>query len=350
MSKNIYTQLLCCLQDGQNATLITQITGKLGKKSQGIKKQLITGSPCEEIARQALEQGLPVTETQQDTTVLAEPFYPEERLIVLGGGHIALPLAEFAVKIGFSVHVVDDRPSFANASRFPMAKRVICEAFDKAIEQLNITQCDYVVIITRGHRHDQTCLEQLLKGTEPFYTGMIGSRRRVAAVKEALAQQGCNSQRLECVHTPIGLAIGAITPEEIAISIVAELISCKRQKNEVRPGIVRYDNRSDVDFDVLRALSEETDKPKSIVTVISSKGSVPRGAGAKMLVYADGKIVGSIGGGCSEAAVIDDARQILGTSGYKLQTVDLTGDSAEDEGMVCGGVMDVLIEDYQQSV
>ena len=203
-----------------------------------------------------------------------------------------------------------------------------------------------MVIITRGHRHDQACLKKLLPGTEPYYTGMIGSRRRVAAVKDELIEQGYNAERLQRVHSPIGLSIGAVTPEEIAVSISAELISCKRLKREDLPGEARYTNRSDVDISVLRALAAEKDKPKSIVTVISSKGSVPRGAGAKMLVYPDGRIAGSIGGGCSEAAVISDARQIIGTGEFLLKTVDMTGDAAESEGMVCGGIMQVLIEDY----
>lgn len=87
-------------------------------------------------------------------------------------------------------------------------------------------------------------------------------------------------------------------------------------------------------------------EPVSVVTVISSKGSVPRGAGAKMLVYPDGRLVGSIGGGCSEASVIDNARRIIGSGEYRLQTVDMTGDVAENDGMVCGGIMQVLIEDF----
>jgi xanthine dehydrogenase accessory factor len=171
---------------------------------------------------------------------------------------------------------------------------------------------------------------------------MIGSRRRVAAVKDLLISQGADKERLDRIHTPIGLSIGAVTPEEIAISIVAELIACKRLKD---PDNSRFRSCSDVDFDVIKTLAGNIDEPISVVTVISSKGSVPRGAGAKMLVYPDGRIVGSIGGGCSEATVIGNAREIIGTGEYRLQTVDMTGDAAENDGMVCGGIMQVLIED-----
>ena len=131
-------------------------------------------------------------------------------------------------------------------------------------------------------------------------------------------------------------------PEEIAVSIVAEIIQCKRLKSKDE---TRLTNRSDVDFSVLTSLAGNIGQESSTVTVISSKGPVPRGAGAKMIVYADGRITGSIGGGCSEAAVIGNARSIIGTGEYMLQEVDMTGDVAENEGMVCGGIMQVLIED-----
>lgn len=343
MEKEIYSQLMNRLRSGRNTVLVTQFNGTHGKKEQGMTKRLTDGHDSDKLALEALKKGLPVTQTLQDTTIIAEPFYPEERMIVLGGGHVALPVVDFASKIGFSVTVVDDRPDFANFIRFPSAKHVICESFEKAIEQLAVTQNDYLVIITRGHRYDQTCLEKLLAGMEPFYTGMIGSHRRVAAVKSLLETQGYDKSRLERVHSPIGLAIDAVTPEEIAVSIMAEIIQCKRLRSgeETRPA-----NRSDIDFSVLTALAGNIHQEASVVTVISSKGPVPRGAGAKMIVYADGRIAGSIGGGCSEAAVIGNARGLTGTGEYMLQEVDMTGDAAENEGMVCGGIMQVLIEDY----
>ena len=136
--------------------------------------------------------------------------------------------------------------------------------------------------------------------------------------------------------------LNGVTPEEIAISILAEIIQVKRMDREDK----RVKNRSDLDFDVLKRLAEEPDEPKAVVTVIESKGSSPRGAGAKMIVYRDGRILGSIGGGCSEAAVLGEARSLIGSGRYKVVHVDLTGEAAEDEGMVCGGIMDVLVEDF----
>jgi xanthine dehydrogenase accessory factor len=344
MSDHLYTDLFDHLQQGWRAVLTTRYAGNKGAVSSLIKT-LTQDAASGSIEEKALAAGLPAVIAADNETIVAEPFFPEERLIVLGGGHIALPLTEFAARIHFSVTVADDRLEYANKPRFPQASEVLCKDFESAIMQLKITPSDYVVIVTRGHRYDEACLLALGRGAEPFYTGMIGSRRRVAALKAGLIEKGYDSARLSRVHTPIGLAIGAVTPEEIAVSIAAELIACKRiSANQTTGG--NFTNRSDVDISVLRALANETDEPKAIVTVISAKGSVPRGPGAKMLVYPNGKIAGSIGGGCSEAAVVNEARGIIGTGAYALQTVDMTGDIAEEEGMVCGGVMQVLIEDY----
>ncbi len=340
MNHEIYAQVFQTLGSQQPAVLYIQFHEGHGNAAT-LKKRLIPES--DSAFQKALAHGYPILKTEGSCHTLLEPFFPEERLIVLGGGHIAQPLVDFASKTDFSVVVADDRPSFANTVRFPAAARIICDSFDNTIRNLRITASDFVVVITRGHRHDMACLEQLQQGPEPFYVGMIGSRRRVTALKQALVEKGCDPKRLNRTHTPIGLSIGAIKPAEIAVSILAEIIACKRLS---RGGEAGGANRSDIDLNVLRLLAEERDVPKAIVTVISARGSVPRGPGAKMLVYEDRRIVGSIGGGCSESEVIRIAQQMIGTGQYQLHTVDLTAEIAEEEGMVCGGVMQVFIEDY----
>ena len=267
---------------------------------------------------------------------------PQERLIVLGGGHIALPVCQFGAACGFTVCVVDDRPDFANRSRFPEAAEVICDSFENGIRKLSVTPFDYVVVITRGHRHDADCLRALLPGTMPAYLGMIGSRRRTKGLLEMLAEEGFDEERLGRICTPIGLNIGAITPAEIAVSILSEVIAYKRLPEH--GDAKRCCNDSDVELSTLQYLAENRE-PKAIVTVIETKGSTPRGAGAKMAVSPLGKVTGSIGGGCSEAAVIQDAVRIIGTGRYQIVDIDLTGEVAESDGMVCGGTMRVLVED-----
>jgi xanthine dehydrogenase accessory factor len=281
-----------------------------------------------------LESGNPMMVEEK---YLLEPYFPAPKLVIFGGGHIARPLSLYAARAGFGVTVIDDRPSFANVIRFPDAGRVICESFQKSFEMINLNRSVFVAIITRGHRHDMDCLRAVLKH-ETAYVGMIGSRRRVRNTKEQLLLEGYEGAVIDRLMAPIGLDIGAVTPDEIAFSIVAQLIQQRRM------GMSKKTNWPEFDLEVLNELSVNDSSPKALVTIISTKGSVPRKAGAKMLVYNDGRIVGSIGGGCSEGEVIINARKILKTGGYMIQRVDMTGDIAEEEGMACGGIMDVLIE------
>ncbi len=150
----------------------------------------------------------------------------EERCqaVILGGGHISQPLAQILRLLEYEVTIVDDRAEFADFTRFPAGCRVLCREFDEVWPELRITPQTALIIVTRGHRHDLTCLSQALE-SNAGYIGMIGSRRKVAAVFTALMQAGVNSEKLAAVHSPIGLDIGAETPAEIAVSIVAEVVA-----------------------------------------------------------------------------------------------------------------------------
>ena len=140
-----------------------------------------------------------------------------------------MPLARLGAMLGFRVTVLDDREEFADEARFPEAARVIRADFADPFRDLRIGRRSYVVLVTRAHRYDFDCLSHLLQATpdptaRPRYVGMIGSRRRVRAAFEALLEAGYTRAQLETVHAPIGLDIGAETPEEIAVSIAAEII------------------------------------------------------------------------------------------------------------------------------
>jgi xanthine dehydrogenase accessory factor len=158
--------------------------------------------------------------------VFVEPILPQPVLYIFGGGHISIALAQAAHMAGFAIGVVDDREQFANRERFPMA-RAIYVSFDEAFARLQPNACDYLVIVTRGHRDDMRVLGWAA-GTAARYIGMIGSKRKVLSVYEALERDGVPAERLDRVHAPVGLDIGALTPEEIAISITAELIAVRR--------------------------------------------------------------------------------------------------------------------------
>jgi xanthine dehydrogenase accessory factor len=273
-----------------------------------------------------------------DGIVLRERVSPRERLVILGAGHIAVPLAHMGAMLGFDVVVFDDRPSFANAGRFPDAT-VVCDFFDVLKDRLPVRATDYVAVITRGHRHDQECLRQLLGGVAPRYLGMIGSRRRTRIVREQLAEEGFAPESLGRLFAPIGLDIGAQSPEEVALAILAQMV---QQRHAGRPHeAIRQEPAAD--RDVLEWLAAHGDAPVVLASVLATRGSTPRSAGACMLVTEGGETVGSIGGGCAEGDVIREARRLLRSGGHAVRTVDLAG-VAEDEGMVCGGEMEVLLE------
>ncbi len=352
--KKTYENLLDSIKDGKKSVLITFLSssdrnGDITKKLLLTEDNIVTeasdlDSDIYEKASSSLETGeLQFLKTNENKAILIEPFFPKPRLIIFGGGHIAKPLVEFGAKVGFSITVIDDRPFFANSSRFPEADEVICKDFKSSFDSLKLRSSDFVVIVTRGHRHDGVVLREILNHSLR-YVGMIGSKRRVKGLKEELIKEGFSKTKLDEVNTPIGLDIGAITPEEIAISIIAEVISYRRKTLNTK-----YNKEltwPEFDKDVIEKVCEESEMPKALITIISSKGSVPRKSGAKMIAYFHGRTYGSIGGGCSEAGVLAKARDIMIDKGFLIEHVDMTGDVAEDEGMVCGGVMDILIESF----
>ena len=334
MGTEIYKTLLEDLNKGEEVALITKYN-----------LEELEGKNLEYVNKAKEKNLIANIKINNEESVLAEVFKREHRLIVFGAGHVGYHLCHFASKVGFNTIVVDDRPYFANKEKFGDDIQVICNTFENAFEILDIHEEDYVVIVTRGHKHDKFCLEKILSLDELNYIGMIGSKRRVKIMKEELIEEGYSKEKIENIYSPIGLNIGAVTPEEIAISILAEIISVKRiGKLAVKNEPIKVSNSCELNKDVLEALAKSQNEKMSLVTVISTKGSTPRKAGSKMIVYDSGKIIGTIGGGCAEAKIIKDAALMAGSKNLKIETIDMTGEIAEEEGMVCGGKMTVLIE------
>ncbi len=148
-------------------------------------------------------------------------------LLIIGAGHVSQSLAQMGKLVGFRVVVLDDRPDYANVERFPEADEVIAADFVETLRDYPITDTTYVVVVTRGHRYDEQSLRQVINSSTA-YIGMIGSRRRVATVLRHLAEEGYPPERLRQVYSPIGLDIGGETPEEIALSIMAEIVQVRR--------------------------------------------------------------------------------------------------------------------------
>lgn len=165
--------------------------------------------------------------------IYIEPIVPTPKVFIFGGGHISLFVARISAMAGFQVAVIDDRPQFASKERFPEADEVIAEEFPFALPKLKANRSSYLVIVTRGHAYDQEVLEWAVH-TEAKYIGMIGSRRKIQTVYNSLKEKGMAAEKFQRVHAPIGLNIGALTPEEIAVAIVAEMIQERRKGKEAK--------------------------------------------------------------------------------------------------------------------
>jgi xanthine dehydrogenase accessory factor len=164
-------------------------------------------------------------------TVYIEPVEAAPQLYIVGAGHVGHQLGQIAGPAGFRIHVLDDREKFASRERFPEADEVIVDSIPDWLHKAEIPSTAYVVVVTRGHRHDLDALRSLA-ARDLRYIGLIGSKAKVKKIYDALIEEGMPLECLQRVHAPIGLDIGAVTPEEIAVSILAELIAVRRGRME----------------------------------------------------------------------------------------------------------------------
>ncbi|QRN85579.1 XdhC family protein [Clostridia bacterium] len=211
--------------------------GILFRDLEGDKKILVSEKEAKnqsELARELLPDELLTRLLHRDKFCVKgrwviEAVTPYEKMVVFGGGHISIPLTEMASRCEFEVTVIDDRPEFANKERFPWADLVLCKPFEKALSEIGFDTATYVVLVTRGHAYDMICLREILKNPCK-YIGMIGSKSRVKTLLNNLEEEGYDRELLDSIYTPIGLPIGAETTQEIAISIMSEIIALRRDR------------------------------------------------------------------------------------------------------------------------
>ncbi len=236
--KDLYAKLLELKKQGKEAVLATVISAEPPQEGREAKGLVL--SEGKSIGPLALGQEV-LTTTQevihdkkvrlipyQGGRLYLEPIFSEPTLYIFGAGHISRYIAPVAHMVGFSVIVIDDRAEFANREQFPQADEIWIQDFETVGEKIEPDEQTYMVIVTRGHMHDYTVLKQVLP-MECRYIGMIGSRRKRDIIYKQLIQEGHAQRELDRVHAPIGLAISAETPEEIAVSIVAELIKVRAE-------------------------------------------------------------------------------------------------------------------------
>ena len=238
----IYESLIRLSLGGLSGFLVTPVPRQAGLMSTDAQVSLLcdeTGHIQGELAAQSEVvselksrkfSGVPelVRIDHLKSNAFVEHFYPEPTVFIFGAGHVGVSVAHMASYAGFRVTMVDDRDEFANFDRVPDADHiVVVNSFEKCMSKLSVGSQSYLVIVTRGHSQDMTVLHQALQ-TPAQYVGMIGSRRKIKLIFEGLIKEGVSEDQLDRVHAPIGLPIGGETPEEIAVSIVAELIQVKQ--------------------------------------------------------------------------------------------------------------------------
>ena len=190
--------------------------------------------------------------------VFVEPVLPPALLYVFGAGHVAVNLCQVAASAGFDLIVTDDRTSYATKERFPAAREVHALEFDEAIQKLEPNETSYIVIVTRGHRDDMRILRWAVNANTR-YLGMIGSQRKTISIYKELEKEGIPAEKFANVHAPVGLEIGAVTPEEIAVAIVAEMIAVRRHTSpNVASKAYNYAAKHDSSEDSQDAVEETT--------------------------------------------------------------------------------------------
>lgn len=211
--------------------LLVEEGGALVGGSLGLGQGLDALAAEQALALIADERQEIVTQTLGETRLLFEIARPPLELIVCGGGHVGLAVAQAGVFLGFRVTVIDDRAEFVARDRFPDERiRLIADDFIAALQSLKITPASHLVIVTRGHKHDEICLQEVID-KPARYIGMIGSRRRTTTIRAHLKREGVSDELLRRIYAPIGLDIGAQTPEEIALAILAEIVMIRRGGN-----------------------------------------------------------------------------------------------------------------------
>ncbi len=253
---DIYQEIVRIKDEGEEAALVTIVStigstpreegAKMLVKTDGSIIGTIGGGSLEaqviEEAIKVIEEGKPkrlhigltAKEVEEEgmlcggeLEVFIEPILTPPTLYLFGGGHVSLPLAKMGKLLGFKIVVIDDRAEFANPDRFPEAERVLADDFTKSFPKLKIDKSGYIVIVTRNHQYDDIVLEWAV-GTQARYIGMMGSKAKTKAIFSHLLAKGISKSLLDRVHAPIGLEIYAQTTEEIAISILAEIVKVHR--------------------------------------------------------------------------------------------------------------------------
>ncbi|MDF2905706.1 MAG: xanthine dehydrogenase [Herbinix sp.] len=336
--KNYINQLNCNLTEKGSIKTCIALSGDLVGKHLIWEEDKIIYSEGEDSSKwEALLAGLEAAVPSSITELDGNQYYTElltsaPKLIIFGGGHVSVPMAQVGKLLGFEVTVIDDRPEFVTRERFKEVDQLICSDYEQAFEELKDYKNSYYVVVTPGHKKDLQSVRNILNRSYT-YVGMIGSKTKVAKVQKALREEGYSQEKRDELHAPIGLPIGGQTPAEIAVSIAAEII---KERNKMPSSVIEED--------VLNGILE-VKEPMILATIVDKKGSSPRGNGSRMLVMEDGSIRGTIGGGSVEHAAILKGQVMLAAGEvFAVEEYILSDAEGATLGMVCGGFIKVAFE------
>lgn len=291
-----------------------------------------------DIERRTSEDGTEVELIQNGKTIYADSDKPleeyraeyiktEPHIVVFGAGHVSKALYDMAQLLAMSVTVIDEREETANIERFPYAE-IICRPYEEFFSSDHQFFRPYYVIMTHGHSYDSRALEWVIR-RPAAYIGMIGSKGKVSATYQKMLEKGYSQSELDFVHSPIGLKIGAVTPEEIAVSILSEIISVFRS--------VKTAFTLSPDY-----VSSVIGKKGVCARIIEKRGSAPRAIGSELFYSAsEDRFYGTVGGGAVEKATEDKCREIW-KNHEKPQIVHYNLSAKGDLSMICGGDVDML--------
>ena len=263
--------------------------------------------------------------------VFLEPVSGGRKLVICGAGHVALCLIRLAVMLGYDTTVIEDREEFAGRAREAGAQHVACRPFGETLDGIAGDSGTAFVIMTREHVHDVECLRKILR--KPYaYAGMMGSRSRTEQIRRQMLEEGADTGKVRDLHMPIGLPIGSRTPEEIAVSVAAELIAVMNAADAGEgfpPGMAEE-----------LAAAEKAGTGCVLAVIAEKNGEAPRRPGTKMLVRADGSILGTVGGGYAEAQILNAAKEMIREGSRESRLVRI---SMIKGTMYCGGEIAVLL-------
>lgn len=269
-----------------------------------------------------------------ECTCFLEVLEPQPKLVVCGAGHVGIAVVKIAHILGMDITILEDRDDFAKLALEAGASRAIIKDFREGLDEIDGGEEVFFVCMTRAHAYDQRCLEKILP-KESAYVGMLGSAKKINGIKANLEKVGIGDDLFEKVHTPIGLNIGAQTPEEIAVAVMGEIIQVKNERGNVN---------ATISHELLDCIAGESDDAV-LVTILGNDGPVPRKPGTKMLVYATDDKVGTVGGGSMEAIAIRKAVEMINdkTIADHVETLGTAADY-DESGMACAGQADMLFE------